>query len=89
MQYKAGESTESLGLTGKEQFRYVLPYCVVLFSIFSIEVPTDLKPGQLLTVRVSTGKAFEVVCRFDTEVELTYYRHGGILQYMIRKLIQE
>ncbi|KAK5978725.1 Cytoplasmic aconitate hydratase [Trichostrongylus colubriformis] len=74
LQFRAGENAEKLGLTGKEQF--------------SICVPDDLKVGQHLEVTVSTGQVFEVLCRFDTEVELTYYRHGGILQYMIRKLIQ-
>lgn len=74
-QFAAGQNADSLGLTGKEQF--------------SIDIPADLKPGQLVTVQVSNGKSFNVVCRFDTEVELTYHRHGGILQYMIRKLISE
>lgn len=73
-QYQAGQNADSLGLTGKEQF--------------SIGVPDDLKPGQLIDVNVSNGSVFQVICRFDTEVELTYYRNGGILQYMIRKLIQ-
>ncbi|VDL69274.1 unnamed protein product [Nippostrongylus brasiliensis] len=74
LQFKDGENADILGLTGKEQF--------------SIDVPEDLGVGQHLKVTVSTGKIFEVICRFDTEVELTYYRNGGILQYMIRKLIQ-
>ncbi|KAL6724152.1 hypothetical protein Aduo_019066 [Ancylostoma duodenale] len=74
LQFKAGQNAEVLGLTGKEQY--------------TITIPDDLKVGQLLEVTLSTGKKFEVVCRFDTEVELTYYRHGGILQYMVRKLIQ-
>ncbi|KAF1747316.1 hypothetical protein GCK72_023778 [Caenorhabditis remanei] len=73
-QFQAGQNADSLGLTGEEQF--------------SIAVPDDLKPGQLIDVHVSNGSTFQVICRFDTEVELTYYRNGGILQYMIRKLIQ-
>ena len=73
-QFQAGQNADSLGLTGEEQF--------------SIAVPDDLKPGQLIDVHVSNGSTFQVICRFDPEVELTYYRNGGILQYMIRKLIQ-
>ncbi|KAH7722589.1 hypothetical protein AAVH_09839 [Aphelenchoides avenae] len=73
LQFLAGQNADSLGLTGKEQF--------------SIDLPEDLKPGATLTVKVSDGRAFSVLCRFDTEVELTYYQHGGILPYMIRKLI--
>ncbi|KJH47135.1 aconitate hydratase 1 [Dictyocaulus viviparus] len=74
LQYKEGENAEKLGLSGKEQY--------------SIILNDDLKIGQLIQVEVSTGQNFEVVCRFDTDIELTYYRHGGILQYMTRKLIQ-
>ncbi|KAK0397359.1 hypothetical protein QR680_002097 [Steinernema hermaphroditum] len=73
LQFVNGQNADSLGLTGKEQF--------------TIEIPEDVKPGATLTVNVSGGKEFKALCRFDTEVELTYYRHGGILQYMIRKLI--
>uniref|UniRef100_A0A1I7ZEU1 Cytoplasmic aconitate hydratase n=1 Tax=Steinernema glaseri TaxID=37863 RepID=A0A1I7ZEU1_9BILA len=73
LQFVEGQSADSLGLSGKEQF--------------TIELPEDLKPGAILPVKVSNGTEFKALCRFDTEVELTYYRHGGILQYMIRKLI--
>ena len=72
LQYSAGENADSLGLTGKEEF--------------TIDIPADLKPGQMLDVRASSGKAFKVLARFDTELELTYYRNGGILNYMVRKL---
>lgn len=73
LQFLDGENADSLGLTGKEQF--------------TIELPHDLKPGNHVIVETSEGKKFKVLSRFDTEVELTYYRHGGILPYMIRKLI--
>uniref|UniRef100_A0A915CZM3 Cytoplasmic aconitate hydratase n=1 Tax=Ditylenchus dipsaci TaxID=166011 RepID=A0A915CZM3_9BILA len=74
LQYVKGQNTDLLGLTGQEQY--------------SINLPEDLKPGDMLDVQVNGGEqTFQVLCRFDTEVELTYYRHGGILHYMIRKLI--
>jgi len=73
LQYKPGDTAESLGLTGKEKY--------------TIELPNDIKTGQLVTVRLSDGRSFEVICRFDTEVELTYFRHGGILNYMIRTML--
>uniref|UniRef100_A0A7E5A0S2 Cytoplasmic aconitate hydratase n=1 Tax=Panagrellus redivivus TaxID=6233 RepID=A0A7E5A0S2_PANRE len=73
LQFLNNDNADSLGLTGKEQF--------------TIDLPATLKPGDHVTVQVSTGKTFQVLCRFDTEVELTYFRHGGILTYMIRKLI--
>lgn len=73
LQYMPGESAESLGLTG--------------FEAYSIEVPDNCQPGQKITVKTDDGKSFDVVLRFDTEVDLTYYKHGGVLNYMIRQMI--
>jgi aconitate hydratase len=42
----------------------------------------------LYFLQLDNGKSFQVVVRFDTEVDLTYFRHGGILNYMIRKILQ-
>jgi len=76
LQYKKGEDTETLGLTGKERF--------------SIDITTNpIKVADVITVTTDTGKSFEVNCRLDTEVELAYYHHGGILQYVIRKMVKE
>lgn len=72
LQFLPGENAESLGLTGREAY--------------NIDLPADLKPGQHIKVSVDSGKSFEVLLRFDTEVDLTYYRHGGILNYMVRKV---
>ncbi|KAI6176872.1 CBN-ACO-1 protein [Aphelenchoides bicaudatus] len=71
LQFVNGQSADSLGLSGKERFTILLP--------------DNVKPGELLEVQAD-GKTFTVKFRADTEVELTYLKHGGILQYMIRKL---
>ncbi len=77
LQYEEGQTAESLGLTGKEEF--------------DIDLPEDLRPKQLVEVRVSgaanAAKTFRAVARFDTELELAYYKNGGILNFMIRKMI--
>ncbi|XP_052830568.1 cytoplasmic aconitate hydratase isoform X2 [Octopus bimaculoides] len=73
LQYLPGESAESLGLTGKEQY--------------TITVPPGMKPQLTTTVELSTGKTFEVLLRFDTDVEWTYFSNGGILNYMIRGML--
>jgi len=73
LQYLPGQNAEVLGLTGKETY--------------DITIPSDCTPGARITVNVSTGKSFEVIARFDTEVDLTYYKNGGILNYMIRKML--
>uniref|UniRef100_A0A6N2NEU7 Uncharacterized protein n=1 Tax=Salix viminalis TaxID=40686 RepID=A0A6N2NEU7_SALVM len=74
--FKAGENTETLGLTGHERYSIDLPSNV-----------REIRPGQDVTVATDNGKSFTCTLRFDTEVELTYFDHGGILQYVIRNLI--
>ncbi|NQV50659.1 MAG: aconitate hydratase AcnA, partial [Candidatus Marinimicrobia bacterium] len=78
LQFKAGEGRESLGLTGEE--------------IYSIAGIVDgLVPGKELEViceRTDRSKfSFFAVTRIDTPNELEYYRHGGILQYVMRSLL--
>lgn len=69
-----GESADSLGLTGYERF--------------SIDLTSKpLGVNDILTVTTDTGKHFQVKSRLDTAVELAYYAHGGILQYVIRSLL--
>ena len=74
LQYAAGESAESLGLTGEESF-----------SITGIEA---LNGGAVpATVTVSAGETvFQATVRIDTPGEADYYRHGGIMQYVLRSL---
>ncbi|KAJ8036398.1 Cytoplasmic aconitate hydratase [Holothuria leucospilota] len=74
LQFLPGEGAESLELTGKE--------------LYSIDLPEDLQAGQRVTVQVDGGKTFEAILRFDTDVELTYFRNGGILNYMIRRMLE-
>ena len=78
LQFKEGETRHSLGLTGLEAF-----------SISGIAA--GLRPGQTLSVhgRRPDGSelAFDVVCRIDTPIEIEYYRHGGILPYVLRQLL--
>ena len=76
LQFQEGENAESLGLDGSETF--------------SISGIADLKPRQDVEVKVTTteGKARSVTarCRIDTFNELEYFRSGGILHYVLRKL---
>ncbi|ARK30840.1 aconitate hydratase AcnA [Halalkalibacter krulwichiae] len=74
LQFKEGDSAESLGLTGEESI--------------SVAITDDVKPRDLVKVTATDkdGKQteFEVIARFDSEVEMDYYRHGGILQMVLR-----
>jgi aconitate hydratase len=76
LEFLPGETRESLGLTG--------------FELFDVEGVATLEPRKKLTVRArsegGSTKTFQVVARVDTPVELEYYRHGGILQYVLRSL---
>ena len=75
LQFKEGESAESLGLTGLE-----------VFDITGIE---ELNAGTVpneVTV-TADGKRFTAVVRIDTPGEADYYRHGGIMQYVLRSLL--
>ncbi|XP_077106152.1 cytoplasmic aconitate hydratase isoform X1 [Ranitomeya variabilis] len=74
LQYLPGENAEALGLTGQERYTILIPE------------EKDLRPGMTVEIKLDTGKTFEAIMRFDTDVELTYYRNGGILNYMIRKM---
>jgi aconitate hydratase len=76
LQFPAGQTADSLGLTGAETF--------------SISGITALNDGPTPpTVRVSTdaGITLDAVVRIDTPGEADYYRHGGILQYVLRKML--
>jgi aconitate hydratase len=79
LQFKAGENLKSLGLTGCESFDIV-------------GISAGLKLRQDLTVKATSDggnvKEFKVTCRIDTPAELEYYRHGGILEYVLRQLLQ-
>ncbi len=74
-----GQNTESLGLTGRE-----------LFTIHGLE---NLVPGGLLTIEAegSEGKrrSFQVKCRLNSEIEVQYYKHQGILPFVLRKLMDQ
>ena len=78
LQFQEGDSHESLGLCGEETYRID-------------GIAAGLAPGCRLTVHAvsahGTDKTFQVVVRIDTAVELEYYRHGGILQYVLRQLL--
>jgi aconitate hydratase len=80
LEFTNGETRQSLGLTG--------------FETYDIEGLDDatLAPRALLTVRARDAaggeKTFQVRTRIDTPEELSYYRHGGILPYVLRQLVR-
>jgi aconitate hydratase len=75
LQYRPGESAASLGLTGRETF-----------DVRGIE---EMNKGHMPNEVVVTadGKEFRAIVRIDTPGEADYYRHGGIMQYVLRSLI--
>jgi aconitate hydratase len=76
LEFPPGHTADSLGLNGTETF--------------TISGVTELNNGTTPpTVRVSTdsGRTFDAVVRIDTPGEADYYRHGGILHYVLRKML--
>ncbi len=78
LNFKAGESWNSIGLTGRETFDFP-------------GLNDDVKPGQLLPVHVTREDGstftFEAIVRLDSLVEVQYYRNGGILQTVLRQIM--
>lgn len=78
LQFKQGENASTLGLEGSEYYS-------------TIGLNDDLSPGQEITIQVARDNGsqftFQTVCRIDTPVEIDYYRNGGILQTVLRKVL--
>ncbi len=80
LQFKPGESRESLGLTGRETYDIV-------------GISGELTPRQEVTVRVTgedgATREFQAIARLDSPIDIRYYRNGGILQTVLRRLASE
>jgi aconitate hydratase len=78
LQFLPGESPDGLGLTGEESYEVV-------------GIEQGLAPGRRLDVTATDAsgneRRFQAQTRIDTAVELSYYRHGGILQFVLRQLM--
>ncbi len=78
LEFKARENRETLGLTGHE--------------VFSIEGVSTLSPRKQATVKAKAAdgsdKTFTATVRVDTPEEVLYYQHGGILQYVLRQMLE-
>ncbi len=80
LQYKDGDTAESLGLDGTETFE-------------TVNLTDDLKPLQEITVKATKADGseitFQTICRIDTPVEVDYYRNGGILHTVLRNILKD
>ncbi len=77
LQFKGNDSAQTLNLDGTEQF--------------DVSIPDNLQPQQDLTLVItrkdSSRQNVTVLCRIDTPIEVDYYKHGGILPYVLRELM--
>uniref|UniRef100_A0A8D2ZXR1 Cytoplasmic aconitate hydratase n=1 Tax=Scophthalmus maximus TaxID=52904 RepID=A0A8D2ZXR1_SCOMX len=71
LQFLPGQNADSLELSGKERF--------------TVTLPESLSPRQQLTT--SQGKSFLVTALFDTETDVIFFQHGGLLRYVARTLL--
>ncbi|MGW5670022.1 aconitate hydratase [Micromonospora sp. NPDC003776] len=76
LQFPVDTTAESLGLTGTETF-----------SISGVTALNEGETPRTVKVTTDTGVEFDAVVRIDTPGEADYYRHGGILQYVLRRMI--
>ena len=78
LQFIDGQSTQTLGLTGKE--RYTIN-----------GIGASVEPGSTIAVTATsddgTSQTFNVLCRVDTAIEAEYYQHGGLLPYVLREMM--
>jgi aconitate hydratase len=79
MQFAEGTTAQSLGLDGSE-----------IFSILGLS--NSIKPGQQVTLEIESKgqrRSVPVKLRIDTPIEIDYYRHGGILPFVLRQLLSQ
>ncbi len=79
LQFKGNDNVQSLGIEGNEQF-----------DILGLQ---NLQPQQNVTLVIrkqdGTQKEVTLLCRIDTNIEVDYYQHGGILPYVLRELVND
>jgi aconitate hydratase len=77
LQFKGADSWQSLGIQGDE--------------LFDIELASEIKPQQDAKLAITwpdgSRKSVPLVLRIDTAIEVDYYRHGGILPFVLRQLL--
>jgi aconitate hydratase len=80
LQFLEGENARSLGLTGRE-----------MFAIGGLS--EELTPQQRIHVRAESDEGavteFEVLSRIDSRIEIEYFKHGGILDYVLREYMKD
>ncbi len=83
LQFVGGQSGETLGLTGHE---------TIAIDGITKAIEGGFEPGTRLSIRARSDdgkeKKFEALLRIDTPNEVQYYRHGGILQFVLRRLVR-
>lgn len=79
LQFKDGDSWESLGLDGSE--------------LVAVDLPRQIEPQQMIVLTITnqagSTQSVSVQLRIDTEIEVAYYQHGGILPFVLRELISD
>jgi aconitate hydratase len=81
LQFYKGDSVQSLGLTGHERFSIA-----GLDVVNAGELPKEMTVTATADDDADSVTEFRVIVRIDTPMEAEYYRHGGILQYVLRQM---
>ena len=75
LEFLPGQNADTFGITGEEQFNICLN-------------KGDIAVNEKMTVTTTNGKSFQATARLDTDIEIEYYKNGGILKYVIRSMIK-
>ena len=88
LQYLDGQNRETLGLSGEETFTISGVASGLSTGVKLTVTAVAQDPSAAPGVSVTVERKFEVLARIDTLVELDYYKHGGILQFVLRQLLK-
>ena len=80
LQYNVGETAQTLGLTGKETYS-ITGLTGVVKPLQELQVIAEREDG--------TKVVFNAIARMDSQIEIEYYRNGGILQYVLRQFLHK
>ena len=80
LQYKTGETAQSLGLTGRETFT-ISGLSGAITPLQELQVTATAEDGRFIV--------FNAIARMDSQIEVEYYRNGGILQYVLRQFLHK
>ena len=89
LQFLPGESCDSLQLSGRERFSIAIGDTLQPGAAIEVIATRDTAANDTAAANAPTERRFTTRCRIDSPVEVDYYQHGGILQFVLRKILTQ